>query len=108
MRFGILILPFAVLVLFAAIVGYRMGQGAMVPQSETEAISRVAAAYVGAAPAGADLRDCSARAGARIGVWIVVTCVHPVDPEASVTRYIGHDGQDILTQDLPGQGGPET
>ncbi|SFS06537.1 hypothetical protein [Yoonia litorea] len=80
-------LPVAVLVAYAAYLGWQRGQ---LP-SETEIINRYAALYLEMAPEGAALTDCAAAPHPNAGVRMVITCSHA---SGLVTTYfVGPRGE---------------
>jgi hypothetical protein len=97
MKGWMLFMPFAALVLVAGVVGYRMGQ---LP-SETEIITRYAAAYVSMAGEGAELTDCAATPHPDPAVRLVINCAHPNG--VSTSFYVGPRGEP-----LPEPQGPAT
>lgn len=92
-----LFLPFGALVIFAAYLGLQWGQ---LP-SETDIINRYAAAYMDAAPSGADPTDCAATTHPDEAIRMVITCTHPFG--LTTTYYVGPRGEA-----LPPPAGPST
>ena len=82
--------PFAVFLVFWAIVGFRYGVKAQ-DTSETDVINRYAALYLEDAGEGAALTDCVAYPSTDLGIWLVVSCAAPLRA-ASVDYYVNRIG----------------
>lgn len=96
MKRAYLFLPAAGLVVFAGYLGLQSGQ---LP-SETEIINRYAAAYMRAAPNGANPADCAASPHPDPAVRMVINCTHPLG--MTTTFYVDPRGAT-----LPEPQGPE-
>jgi len=97
MKWGMLFLPLVALIAFAGYLGLRWGQ----PPSDTEIITRYAAAYLDSAPSGAAETDCAATPHPDEAIRMVVTCTHPFG--LITTYYVGPRGEA-----LPPPQGPTT
>ena len=80
-------LPLAALIALVAYLGFQRGQ---IP-SEIEIINRYAAAYLEAAPNGADPTDCAATPHPDPVIRMVITCAHPLG--VTTTYYAGPRGE---------------
>ncbi|MEJ8560994.1 hypothetical protein QTO30_07000 [Yoonia sp. GPGPB17] len=89
-------LPLAALVAFAGYLGLQSGKA----PSETEIISRYAAAYMETAPSGASPTDCAASPHPDPAIRMVINCTHPFG--VTTTYFVGPRGEA-----LPEPQGPE-
>lgn len=86
--------PFAALTVAAGYLGLQLGQ----PVTETEIITRYAAAYVDEQGRGAQLSDCLATPNQRADVRLVVRCTHP---EGTVYSYYAGPRGELRPVDDP-------
>lgn len=68
-----MVLPLLALIAVVAGIGLLLG-GRAVSTTETQAIERMAAVYLGEAGEGARRSDCAARPAVSDDLWLVVTC----------------------------------
>lgn len=79
-------MPFAALVVLAAIIGLRLGHA----PSDSDLITRYAAVYQQIAPAGAAPRDCVALPHPEPDLRLLIICTHP---QGQVVRFeLDHRG----------------
>jgi hypothetical protein len=81
--------PFAGLVIFAGMLGLRIGA----QPTETDIINRYVAAYLETAPDGAAPTDCAAAPHPEPSIRMVINCVHSND--LTTTYFVGPRGDTL-------------